>query len=165
MEQQRVEWRRVGVWPYEVSNTGLVRNATTLRVLKPMRTGTNRKGSQRSKVRFSTKPRVDFDVAHLVLHAFVGARPHGHVAMHLDDDSTNNAVTNLRWGTHGDNSIDCAKKQRAGNQVIGLAAAREIVARRAAGERGCDLAKEFGISQQRVCDIYKGRSALLERCQ
>lgn len=161
MDQLKVEWRKVGVWPYEVSSTGLVRNAKTLRVLKPMRTGTNRKGSQRSKVRFSTKPRVDFDVAHLVLHAFVGPRPHGMVAMHMDDDSTNNAVDNLRWGTQSDNARDCARKSRAARQVVGPEAVAEIARRRVAGERGADLAREFGISQQRVCDIYKGRTALL----
>lgn len=35
----------------------------------------------------------------------------------------------------------------------------EIGRRRAAGERGSDLAREFGISQQQVCNIHKGRSA------
>lgn len=38
------------------------------------------------------------------------------------------------------------------------AQALEIRARRAAGEGGRELAEEFGISEQQVCDIHKGRS-------
>jgi hypothetical protein len=34
---------------------------------------------------------------------------------------------------------------------------QEIARRREAGERGAALAAEFNISQQRVCDIFKGR--------
>jgi hypothetical protein len=53
---------------YEVSDHGRVRNAATLRVLKPMLTGSRR--HRRSKVRVSTNPRVDLCVAALVLEAF-----------------------------------------------------------------------------------------------
>lgn len=161
MARQKIEWRFVVGWPYEVSSVGEVRNAVTLRVLKPMRTGTRRQGSQRSKVRFSTKPRADFDVAHLVLAAFVGPRPMGFVAMHRDDDSSNNAVSNLLWATSSQNMLDCAVKQRHKCQRLSLAQVAEVVKRRAAGETGVSLAKEYGVSQQRICDVYKGRSALL----
>jgi hypothetical protein len=42
-------------------------------------------------------------IYHLVLEAFVGPRPDGTEAMHLDGDRSNNALTNLRWGTHSEN--------------------------------------------------------------
>lgn len=42
----------------------------------------------------------------LVLEAFVGPRPSGHVACHYDDVPTNNRVDNLRWGTYEDNAAD-----------------------------------------------------------
>lgn len=146
---------------YEVSNLGRVRRVGG-RVLRPMRTGAKRRGSQRSKVRLRTHPRMDFDVAHLVLEAFVAPRPTGCVSMHLNDDSSDNSVSNLRWGTKSDNVLDSIRKGRGGNQKLNAADVGEIRRRRAAGETGAKLAKEFRVSQQRICDIYKGRSALIE---
>lgn len=48
----------------------------------------------------------------LVLAHFVGERPENAYARHLDDDKTNNHVSNLRWGTPSENSYD---KVRNGN--------------------------------------------------
>lgn len=158
----KVEWRSIADWPYEVSSTGLIRNVRTGRILKPMRTGTRRPGAQRSKVRVSSTPRVDIDVAHAVLAAFVGPRPEGYVAMHADDDSANNAISNLSWGTPSGNAIDCARKGRTGGQKLSHQQCVEIKARRLRGESGAALAKEFQVSQQRICDILKGRSGLAE---
>ncbi|MFC7447652.1 HNH endonuclease [Rhodococcus daqingensis] len=36
-------------------------------------------------------------VAELVLEAFVGPKPAGFTAIHLDGDKANNNVANLRW--------------------------------------------------------------------
>lgn len=146
---------------YEVSNTGFVRNTKTKRVLRPMRTGCKRVSAPRFKVRFRTFPRADFDVVHLVLLTFVGPRPTGAVVMHLDDDANNNAVTNLRWGTPQENMRDMVSKTRGGTQKLSVAQVQEIASRRSGGESGASLAREFGVSVQRVCDIYKGRSVAL----
>lgn len=45
-------------------------------------------------------------VHHLALEAFVGPRPDGTEACHGDGDAGNNALTNLRWDTHGANELD-----------------------------------------------------------
>lgn len=155
-------WAQILGWEgrYSVSTEGRVRNDRSGRILKPMRTGTRRPGAQRSKVRFSSNPRVDFDVAHLVLGAFVGPRPEGGLAMHLNDDSADNSVHNLRWGTPKSNSVDCANKKRGSRQKVGPAEVAQIRALRAVGVPGVEVAHRFGISQQRVCDIHKGRFAL-----
>lgn len=42
----------------------------------------------------------------LVLEAFVGLRPAGHQARHLDGDRLNNALSNLAWGTVSTNLRD-----------------------------------------------------------
>lgn len=42
----------------------------------------------------------------LVLQTFVGERPLGCEARHRDDDKTNNALCNLRWGTHAENYVN-----------------------------------------------------------
>lgn len=149
-----LEWRAIPGYAYEVSSVGTVRNAKTHKVLTPMRTG------WRAVVRLSTNPRVDSPVSHLVLSAFKGDRPLLGVAMHIDDNPHNNHVDNLRWGTMQDNARDMAQKCRGGTQVLTPEVVTEIRARRASGERGRELAAVYGISEQRVCDIYKGRTTL-----
>lgn len=42
-------------------------------------------------------------VHHAVLYAFVGPKPEGHVGMHIDDNSYNNKLENLKWGTIKEN--------------------------------------------------------------
>ena len=48
----------------------------------------------------------------LVLEAFVGPCPAGHLVMHLDDDPTNNTLSNLRYGTPQENLDDMVAKGR-----------------------------------------------------
>lgn len=45
----------------------------------------------------------------VVLNAFVGPRPDGMVCRHLDDDKTNNALSNLCWGTPRENQLDVVR--------------------------------------------------------
>lgn len=154
-------WELVpGGYPYEVSDKGRVRNLRTGHVLTPMMTGSRRPSAQRAKVRVSTSPRVDLEVGALVLTMFYGPRPDGAVVMHPDDDPTNNCVDNLHWATPTDNARDMARKKRGGNQRLGPVEIAEIARRRAAGERGRALALEYGVSEQRICDITKGRTSL-----
>lgn len=146
---------------YEVSTLGRIRNSETRHVLRPMRTGRRRLPSaQRSKVRFSTSPRHDFEVGALVLSTFVSPRPFGAVVMHLNDDSKDNSLKNLKWGTAASNVRDMVLKGRGGCQRLQMKDVVDIRRRRATGERGCDLAIEYGVSKQRICDVYKGRTVL-----
>lgn len=45
-------------------------------------------------------------VHRLVLEAFVGPRPRGKEARHLDGDRLNNGLHNLKWGTKSENAWD-----------------------------------------------------------
>lgn len=51
-------------------------------------------------------------VHHLVLLAFVGPRPDGQLARHLDDDPANNRLTNLAYGTPSENNFDAVRNGR-----------------------------------------------------
>jgi hypothetical protein len=44
-----------------------------------------------------------FTVSRLVLEAHVGPPFDGAIAMHKNDDSTDNRIENLKWGTHAEN--------------------------------------------------------------
>ena len=48
-------------------------------------------------------------VAVIVLEAFVGKRPKGKLACHKDDNTLNNRLDNLYWGTHSQNVKDAIR--------------------------------------------------------
>lgn len=48
-----------------------------------------------------------------VLEAFVGPCPAGYLVMHLDDDPSNNALSNLSYGTPQENLDDMVNKGRS----------------------------------------------------
>jgi hypothetical protein len=51
-------------------------------------------------------PRRNAAIHQLVLEAFVGARPPGMEACHADDNKANNRLSNLRWDTRRENTLD-----------------------------------------------------------
>jgi hypothetical protein len=103
-------------------------------------------------------------VHELVASAFIGERPSGMVVRHLDGNATNNAVSNLAYGTAVDNMRDAI---RHGTTVRGelnaktLVTADVVVALRArAWKRGeqVSVAKELGISPAALNGILKRRT-------
>ncbi len=147
-----MRWKQIPLFSYSVSDSGLIRNDRKGNILKPMWTG--RKCKQYGTVMLCNNGDVRVAKVHvLVLEAFVGPRPHGHLALHRDDDTTNNGLNNLYWGTPQDNELD----RRARGFKLTKAVADEIRARRRAGERNRWLAKEYGIAESTLCQIIKGQ--------
>lgn len=145
-----VTWKPVTGWPYEVSDHGYVRRVGGSMALTPMWTGRKRK--QYATVRLCDgAAQVSVKVHRLVCEIFNGPPPEGAIACHRDDDTRNNAASNLYWGSWQDNARDAGRRKPTAVVVA------EIRRRRLSGERGVALAREFGISQQLVCDIVKGR--------
>lgn len=93
----------------------------------------------------------------LVLDAFVGPKRSGQECRHLGGNRTNNALSNLAWGTALENSLD---KKRHGTQRpckgeqhgLSTLTASDVRKIRLAVERqsSAELADEFGISQTHV---------------
>lgn len=97
---------------YEVSDLGKIRSVSRINrngvqiggiVLRP---GPQRKG-------YLTVSLIDKDgrkkskrVHRLVLEAFVGPCPEGHLVRHLNDIPGDNRLGNLRWGTGSENQAD-----------------------------------------------------------
>lgn len=160
MSRGPIEWRPIpGFSQYEASRDGGVRTVAT---------GLHRRSydaGDRVQLPLTDDRgvRTTRNVGALVLLAFVGRPSAGEECSHLNGDYTDNRVENLAWETHAEN---IARKQGHGTQnhgdnhgktKVSDAQALEIQRRRRAGERGIDLAAEFGVSPTVVCDITKGR--------
>jgi len=104
------------------------------------------------------------NVAWLVLEAFIGPRPDGAFARHLDDNPSNNRLDNLAWGTRKENVADAIRNQcrasRRGEKRDRLTAekAAEIRARHKAGVTQRELAQEFGVARVTITHIIQGRT-------
>lgn len=147
------EWRPVEECPaYEVSSMGRVRHKG--RVLKPW--------PHKSRHLYVSVFRVGHRQVHrLVLKAFVGEPPsERHEACHRDGEPTNNALTNLYWGTRAENIEDAATKhQRYAKSKLTFEQADGL--RRAYnGRRGEKrrLARMFGLSESMVGRILNERT-------
>lgn len=87
---------------YEVSTYGRVRSwhKRLPHILKPA------PGPYFQVVLIRDHLRYDRSVHRLVLETFVGYRPEGMVCRHLNGNSKDNRLTNLKWGTPKENSQD-----------------------------------------------------------
>ncbi len=103
----------------------------------------------------------------LVLNAFVGDKPAGYVCRHLNGNSLDNRVDNLRWGTTKENVADAIKHGTAsclrhGENAVAaklkLADITEIRKQYSSGQSQKELAVAFSISQRHVSDIVNGKT-------
>lgn len=90
---------------YEVSNLGRVRSLRPKRE-KVLRPSPDTNGGYFRVVLYSGSKRRHVLVHRLVLGAWKGAPAEGQEARHLNNDRTDNRVTNLAWGTRSDNIAD-----------------------------------------------------------
>jgi hypothetical protein len=81
----------------------------------------------------------------LVAEAFIGPRPEGLLALHQDDDTSNNRATNIYWGTRVQNAQDAIRNGRHRN-------ARKIVCDRGHELAGANLLEQRGKRRCRACN-------------
>lgn len=95
-----------------------------------------------------------------VLEAFVGPCPDGCEASHLDDDPSNNDISNLVWETRSENCRrrGVPKGDRARNKKldsIDVASIREALEE---GEAKRALARAYGVSPTTIRHIAQGKT-------
>lgn len=131
------EWRPIEGWPlHEVSNFGRVRKkgykaAKGYRYKGKLVTWIKEKifeSKGERDVELWDRGRFErFSYAELVLTVFVEPRPKKRpIARHLDDNTANNRLDNLSWGTRRDNRLDAV---RNGIQSAGSPWAKKIGAK------------------------------------
>jgi hypothetical protein len=151
-----------GLPGYEVSSLGRIRSS-------------HRKGGWRilrlSRSRYPSLSMLDANgsevtryIHRLVLETFVGPCPPGKQACHVDGCTSNNRVSNLRWGTPVENAAD---RKRHGNTVRGSRVIHSkmtatdvrwmLWARAYTGISGMALGRAFGISQAAAYKIITRR--------
>ena len=99
----------------------------------------------------------------LVLEAFVGPRPEGMESRHLNGVRSDNASSNLRWGTHQENGDDLRRHgtlrgEKHANSKVTESDVREIRRLYAGGASRKELAERFGIAESTVKHIAARRA-------
>jgi hypothetical protein len=157
-------WRPVPEFEgiYEVSSLGRIRRLKSkqgTQAGKILAARPNRDGYPR--VQLNQTPRKIEKLTHvLVLEVFRGPRPPGMEACHDDGNPSNAALSNLRWDTPVSNAAD---RERHGNTSHGERhpGARltevEVRAIKATTDSQRKIARDYGITQQTVSDIKRGR--------
>lgn len=151
---------------YDASDIGNVKNARTGKMLKLQNSGNGY-----FKVKFSCGGKVSTHWVHrLVAEAFLPNEGGLPVVDHKDGNKRNNAVDNLEWCSHKENSVRAYEKgftpkaptfygERHHNHVLSQKQALEIktlYATKAYSQR--QLARQYGVSQTTVKMIVNNRA-------
>jgi len=105
-----------------------------------------------------------YRVHKLVANAFIGPTPTGYEVGHVDGDSSNNAVENLKYCTHVENIADktlhgtMANGSNNGNSRLKETQVVEIKRRIAAGESSANVALDYGVVEGTIDHIKQGRT-------
>jgi len=165
-----MNWRAIPDWEgrYEVSDTGQVRSVDR-RVRDARGYDVFMRGQPIKSRLVRGYPQVNLmrpgktwsaKVHTLVLLAFVGQRPDGHEARHLNGDRTDNRLENLRWGTREENDADRVKHNSlkgTNNARVKLTAFQAFMLRESSSEiTNGELARNFGVTSGTISCIRRG---------
>lgn len=107
---------------------------------------------------------VQKKVGYFVLLAFIGPCPEGQLIRHLNDQSEDNRLANLAYGTRSDNAEDARKNGRLcigekhGMTSITAETVRTIREMRATGSTYREIEAATGVIKVTACAIVKRRN-------
>jgi len=140
---------------YEVTRDGSVWSTEGDRFLSSWWSGVYSRGSSGPYETVSLsdgRRRKTHYVHHLVLEAFVGARPVGLECRHLNGRRDDNRLENLQWGTPEENSQDTLRHGHfvPAPRKLTPHLVRVIRQRKFEGARNGDLAADFGVTYRHI---------------
>ena len=113
-----VEYKKIDDYEnYEVSNQGNVRNINTNRILKPRK---NRDDGYYFVILSKKNVRKMFLIHRLVGFAFIPNPQKLTDIDHIDQDKTNNLISNLRWVSRSNNLRNRPKFKNSSSQYVGV---------------------------------------------
>ncbi len=95
-------------------------------------------------------------ISHLILLAFVGPRPEGTEARHLNAVRDDNRASNLAWGTKSQNEIDKVRHGNSNLTKLTPDKVREIVSLLETGLTPKEIAPRFGVTAQHIRRLRRG---------
>lgn len=153
------EWRWIPGFErrYQVSNLGRVRSFWWGKP-RVMKTGVH-KGNRTRYVQLGQK--FSGTLAPLVLLAFVGPRPNGHIALHKNLDIADCRLENLYWGDNVDFRHDRRKRSPTKKRPAPRTDLRPhldvIRARIANNEPDSRIARDYGVKPHTINRIKNGK--------
>lgn len=159
-EKNQEEWREIEGYGglYSVSNMGRVRKNITGRILKPRNLNGYQRVALYGKVGepIGSRP-TDYFVHRLVAEAFIDNPENKPQINHIDEDKSNNMVSNLEWCTALENSNHGTRTQR-----IAQANRKKIILKQECTEiifnSVADCAEFFGIRGSSMSYVLKNKS-------
>lgn len=139
---------------YQVSNLGRVKRVTTGRVLKGCK---DKDGYLRVKL---CKNNVGcYKLIHrLVAQAFIPNHENKPQVNHIDEDKTNNMVSNLEWMTAKENSNHGTRNERTSKkQSIPIIATNLKTGNSTEFYGTSECARQLGLNHSHITDVLKGR--------
>ena len=139
---------------YQVSNLGRVKRVTSDRILKGCKRTDGYLGLRLSKNNIVSNKLIH----RIVAQAFIPNSEIKPEVNHIDEDKTNNKVTNLEWVTRTENNNHGTRNERSSkSRSISI-----IVTNLTTGEStefcsGKDCARQLGLTQQGITNVLKGR--------
>jgi hypothetical protein len=94
----------------------------------------------------------------LMLETFIGRRPEGMIACHLDDDADHNWIENLRWDTPSANQCDRVRLGSNHLVKLNIKDIPDIWKRLVNGESHTSIAKDYKVGPSNIGAIANGRS-------
>lgn len=150
-----MKWYDIYGWPYRINRAGQIKRLDSGKILTPMMTGQH--GNKYPTVTLCNKGVFrTYKVHRLMAETFLDPIPDKPLVLHRDGDRANNHIKNLYYGSQRENMRD-ARRHHQHKHKLTLAQVEEVRRRRAAGEAGRSLAAEYGVSEQYICDIHRGR--------
>ena len=166
------EWRAVPGWPYEASDTGVIRSTRTGKALS---VSVSASGYERVSFQVDCVRR-DVRVHRAICEAWFGPIPDGMVVNHKDADKRNNRPDNLEVVTHAQNmqhSVSLGlhasgarngahtmpeRRRRGSENGSSKLTEADVIEIRAARERGVSLsalARQFGVDKSLIGQISR----------